>query len=208
MYSIDPMEASLLISSAFRKESDNCTCQNSMLHLPVTSKHTSLLRKGTSISCATSLCPYSFTMKEDFLHLNSWPPGSLTSKLLNRKNLGRTPDWSSLDHMLTSGPITVKKKVLWIWFDLDHVLTVTRGVGFTAWFPTASSYLYLWVRVSLDTGAFSAHECGKVQVLGNYCISEAALQMTDGNWHINTQGLLPMGWQGISTPLIRRLEWD
>ena len=46
MYSTDPMGS--FSSDQFqlsRRNPDNCTCQNSMLHLPVTSKHTSLFWK-------------------------------------------------------------------------------------------------------------------------------------------------------------------
>ena len=194
MYSTDPMGS--FSSDQFQlsgRNPDNCTCQNSMLRLPVTSKHTSLFWKELPYLLCYFSCPYSFTMKEDFLHLNSWPPGSLTSKLLSRKNWGKNSDWSRLDHMLTSGPITVRRRCC-DWFDLDHMLIV--------WPEGWVSDLISNCQLSLTSlsKSFSAHWgflcpwMWQVPSAEELLYLRSSPQMTDGSWHINTQGLLPMGW--------------
>ena len=137
-------------------------------------------------------------MKEDFLHLNSWPPGSMTSKLLNRKNWGKNSNWSRLDHMLTPGPITVRRRCC-DWFDLDHMLIV--------WPEGWVSDLISNCQLSLTSlsKSFPAHWgflcpwMWQVPSAEELLYLRSSPQMTDRTWHINTQGLLPMGWQNFNT---------
>lgn len=93
------------------------------------------------ISSAALHCPYSFTKKKDFC-----PCGRFRLTLIHdflapwlqrfqigkkKKKSQRSSDWTSLDHMLTSGPITVRRRCC-DWSDLDHVFTLWPEVWVTS----------------------------------------------------------------------------
>lgn len=76
------------------------------------------------------LVVFSFIMKKDFCPHDgfklTWIYGFLVPWLPRfqiKKNSGKNSDWPSLYHVLTSAPITVRRRQCCDWSDLSHMLT-------------------------------------------------------------------------------------
>lgn len=158
-------------SSPSVSSSNNHTCQKSALQVTVMPKHTSLFRKGLpALHCFSPIVLHFFTMENALVRvvglysLNFMPSSSLTPKVPNRKS-GKNSDWPSLDHTLTSGLITVRRRRWCDWSDLDH-----GPKGWGTGLISDCHLLHLWVRVSLAARAHSAHEQGRLQVLRKNCL--------------------------------------
>ena len=131
MYSTDPMGS--FSSDQFqlsRRNPDNCTCQNSMLHLPVTSKHTSLFWKELPyLPCYFSLSLF-FHNEGRLSPLEFMASWFIDFKASQQKKL-REELWlvQARSHAHTWANHCEKKGLWLVWFG-SHAHCVTRGVSF------------------------------------------------------------------------------